>query len=67
MIMILITSAARAATAASLPKGAKATPAGVCGGFCLTIDLETIDGLTALRRLGESYSDAIVRLAEADD
>jgi hypothetical protein len=44
------------------------TPAvGVCGGFCITIDRETIDRLTALRRVGESYSDVIMRLAEADD
>jgi hypothetical protein len=47
---------------------ANITPAvGVCGGFCITIDLETIDRLTALRRVGESYSDVIMRLAEADD
>ena len=63
MITILITAAANAAIGASLPKGAKASPAGICGGFCLTIDLETIDRLTALRRRSESYSDVILRLA----
>ena len=63
MITILITAAANAAIGASLPKGAKASPAGICGGFCLTVDLETIDRLTALRRASESYSDVILRLA----
>ena len=62
MITILITAAANAAIGASLPKGAKASPAGICGGFCLTIDLETIDRLKALRRQSESYSDVILRL-----
>jgi hypothetical protein len=66
MITILITAAAIAAIAASLPKGTKATPAGVCGGFCLTIDLETIDRETALRRPSENYSDVILRLAAGE-
>ena len=65
MITILITAAARAAIGGSLPKGAKSTPAGVCEGFCLTIDLETIDRLTALRLRGENYSDVILRLTAA--
>jgi hypothetical protein len=69
MITILITAAANAAIGASLPKGAKASPAGPGegGGFCLTLDLETIDRLTALRRSGESYSDVILRLATASE
>ena len=69
MITILITAAANAATGALLPKGAKASPAGPGegGGFCITLDLETIDRLTALRRPGESYSDVILRLATASE
>jgi hypothetical protein len=69
MITILITAAANAAIRDSLPKGAKASPAGhgEGGGFCLTLDLETIDRLTALRRPGESYSDVILRLAAAGE
>ena len=67
MITILISVAANAAIGTSLPKGAQASPAGVCGGFCLTINLETIDRLTAVRRLGESYSDVILRLTTAGE
>ena len=69
MITILITAAANAAIGASLPKGAKASPAGPGegGGFCLTLDLETIERLTALSRPRESYSDVILRLATASE
>jgi hypothetical protein len=65
MITIHITAAANAAIRTSLPKGAESSAArsGEGGGFCITLDLETIDWLTDLRRAGESYSDVILRLA----
>jgi hypothetical protein len=63
MVTIHISTATKAAIKISLPKGTETTPAGVCGGFCLNLDLETIDRLTNLRRAFESYSDVILRLA----
>ena len=36
------------------------------GGFAITLDRKTIDRLTAMRAPGESYSDAILRVASAE-
>jgi hypothetical protein len=52
---------------ATLPKGAKAEarPDGK-GGLLITLDRRLIERLSSLRGPGESYSDAILRLAEED-
>jgi hypothetical protein len=65
MITIHITAAANAEIKTFLPKGVESSPVqtGEGGGFCIRLDLETIDLLTDLRRAGESYSDVLLRLA----
>jgi hypothetical protein len=67
MITIAITGEAYAAIMGTLPEGAQVTPArrGEGGGFCITLDLQTINRLTELREAGECYSDVILRLAKA--
>ena len=65
MATISITPAAFAATASKLPKGS--TVAGRPdddGGYLVTLDQRALDRLRARRKRGESYSDAILRLAK---
>jgi hypothetical protein len=62
---ISITPAAFAAIASTLPKGS--TVAGSPDddeGYLVTLDQNALDRLRARRRRGESYSDAIPRLAK---
>jgi hypothetical protein len=65
MITISITPDAFAAIASTLPKGSTvdARPDGQ-GGYLVTLDRRVLDRLAAMRRLGESYNDVILRLAK---
>ena len=67
MIRIEITAAAYAALAADIPAGRlmEALPSPQ-GGFYLWLDRFTLDRLKAARGPRESYSDAILRLANAE-
>jgi hypothetical protein len=58
MITISIPGEAFAAIRAMLPKAAQVTPVrlGEGGGLCITLDLQTIDHLTAIRGTGESFT-----------
>ena len=64
MVTISIKAEAFAAIEATLPKGSKAEarPDGK-GGLLVTLDRLTLDRLKALRGAGESYGDAIPRIA----
>jgi hypothetical protein len=67
LITISVTLAAYEAIKATLPPGSDASPAESDGrgGVRLTLDHKTLDRLTTLRGPGESYSDVILRVAEA--
>lgn len=65
MVTILITPAAFAAIASTLPKGYTAVGRpDDQGGYHVTLDPRARDRLNARRRPGESYSDEIMRLVE---
>jgi hypothetical protein len=66
-VTISISPAAVAAVASALPRGSTsdARPDGQ-GGYLLTLDRRVLDCLAAMRGLGESYSDVIMRLAEIE-
>jgi hypothetical protein len=67
MIRISITSAAFEAIAATLPLGSVnfEREAGAKGERLVWLEAVVVDRLTAMRRPSESYSDVILRLAEA--
>jgi hypothetical protein len=66
VVTISITAEAYAAISSTLPKGVRAEARlDEGGGFKITLDRHTLDGLAALRGQGESYSDVIVRLTTA--
>jgi hypothetical protein len=67
MIKITITPEAFAALAATLPLGSVAVESERApdGGFGIWLDHATVAKLKALRGPGDSYSDAILALAEA--
>jgi hypothetical protein len=67
MVTISITAEALAAIAATLPEGREAErrPDGK-GAYFVTLPRGVLDRLKAMRAPGESYSDAILRLATAD-
>jgi hypothetical protein len=66
VVTISITFDAFAAIASALPPG---SPVEGCpdgnGGFLVTLDQRGLEQLNAKRRRGESYSDVILRLANA--
>ena len=66
MVTISISAAAFAAIKATLPKGSKGD---ACsdgkGGYLVRLDRDVLNGLRAIRRPGESYSDVILRLAKS--
>jgi hypothetical protein len=62
---IALTAVAYAAIRESLPAGGSRPPEEV-GGLCLvSVPNDTMDKLAAMRQAGESFSDAIIRLAKA--
>ena len=66
MIAIIITPAAHQAIKASLLGTAEATPRpGPDGLIRIWLDRKFVDRLAQMRGPGESYSDVIIRLAEA--
>jgi hypothetical protein len=65
MIAIAITAEAYEAIKATLPAAA-ARSVGPDGEIRIWLDHDVVDGLRALRRPGESYSDVILRLAKGD-
>ena len=59
-----LSAAAFAAIEAALPKGSKGDArSDGKGGYLVTLDRYVLNGLRAIRRPGESYSDVILRLA----
>jgi hypothetical protein len=66
MVTISITAEAFAAIEATLPKGTKGEPRpDGKRGYLVALPHGVIDRLKAMRGTGESYSDVILRLAEA--
>jgi predicted CopG family antitoxin len=63
MVTISISAEAYRAITGRLPNPSKRDDR---GGYALVIDRKTIDQLTAVRGVGESYSDVIIRLAEEE-
>jgi hypothetical protein len=68
MIRLAITPAAYAVIVATLPASVGLEQNSAPNGeFYVWLDLKYVDQLRAMRKPGESYSDVIVRLAEASE
>jgi hypothetical protein len=67
MIRVVLTDAAYDAIASTLPKGAARWPMQRDRDQCfIQIEAALVDRMRAMRRLGDSYSEVILRLVEIE-